>query len=120
MFLPELQRVRGNMRVVDRQHGMTLYVPDDPKGRARLTVNPAEAFERESFRSRRVDKATIVMACPRNRWKRERCTVGMVTQAFHYRAGERDRVARDFYSGALQKRHAKDQERLREARRAKR
>ena len=115
MFLPEVERVRDHYRVVDKQHGMTLYVPDDPRGRARLTVNPSEAFEKESFRSRRVDRATIVVACPLNRWKRGRCTTGMVSQAFHYRASERDRIARDFYSGRLQKRHAKDQERLREA-----
>lgn len=115
MFLPEVRRVRGHLRVVDRQHGMTLYVPDDPRGRARLVVNPSAAFERESFRSRRVDRATIIMACPLNYWERKRCAVGMVSQAFHYRAGERNRVARDFYSGRLQKRHKKDQERLREA-----
>lgn len=115
MFLPELKRVRDHVRVVDKQHGMTLYVPDDPKGRARLTVNPSEAFDEDSFRSRRVDRATVVVACPINRWERKRCSTGMVSQAFHYRAGERNRVTRDFFSGRLQKRHAKDQERLREA-----
>ena len=119
MFLPEVEKVRGHLRVVDRQHGMVLYVPVDPRGRTRLTVNPSDAFEKKSFRSRSVDRATIVIACPISRWKRERCTSGMVTQAFHYRPGERDRGARDFYSGRLQKRHAKDQERLREAQRAK-
>lgn len=119
MFLPEVQRVRDHLRVTDRQHGMTLYVPDNPQGRARLTVNPSEAFEKKSFRSRRVNRATIVVACPLNKWKRERCTVGMVSQAFHYGAGERNKVARDFYSGRLQKRHAKDQKRLRKTQEAK-
>lgn len=119
MFLPEVKRVRGCVRVVDRQHGMTLYVPDDPQGRARLTVNPSRAFEKESFRSRKVNRATIVTACPLSWWERERCKFGVVAQAYHYRAGERDKVTRDFYSGALQKRHRKDQERLKEAQEAR-
>ena len=120
MFLPETKKIRGHYIVVDRQHGMELVVPVDPKGRARLVVNPSESFEKESFRSRRVDRATVVMACPISRWERGRCRTGMVSQAFHYRAGERDRVVRDFYSGRLQKRHAKDQQRLREAQEARR
>lgn len=113
MFLPDVERVRGHLRVVDRQHGMTLYVPDDPRGRARLSVNPSERFEKPSFRSKRVNRATLVMACPVGQWKRQFCKSGMVVQAVHYSAGERDKVARDFYSGRLQERHKKGQERLR-------
>ena len=119
MFLPDVEKVRGHLRIVDRQHGMTLYVPVDPAGRARLSVNPSEKFERPSFRSRAVDRATLVMACPRSYWERQFCRGGMVIQAVHYRPGERNRVARDFYSGQLQTRHKRAQESLRSAERAR-
>lgn len=120
MFLPDVKTVRGMYRVTDRQHGMTLYVPLDPEGRTRLTVNPSEAFERPSFRSRRVNRATLVMACPVGCWQQDRCKDGMVVQAVHYRAGERDKVARDFYSGRLQVRHKRQQEVLEAAKQGRR
>jgi len=120
MFLPIRKGpvTRNYATLFDAQHNMTLHVPLAPGKRARLTVNPRTAFDRRSFRSKVVDRATLVLACPIGLWEpgKQLCRTSQVVQAVIYRASERDRVLRDFYSGKLQKRHRKDQERLETAR----
>ena len=115
MILPTVQTVRGYYRLVDSQHDMVFYSPVDPKLRPRLSVNRAEAFEKKSFRSRRVNRATLTFACPVGYWrpKPERCSGGLVVQAVLYVPGAGERVTREFMNGKLQLRHKRDQENLR-------
>lgn len=114
MFIPApTETARGYYRVVDEQHGMTLYLPYG-RGRARLAVNPIEAFQEKTLRSRRVNRATLTWGCPvGRRITRGMCEGGLVLQNVYYAEDETERIVREFFRGQLQERYLREQKKLR-------
>ena len=52
------------------------------KTTCRKRVADPKKFDRRSFRAKKVSKrTTIVFACPKGKYKRGRCSVGMKTQS---------------------------------------
>lgn len=60
-----------------------------PRGYTEKRKMPASRCARGSFRTVRRGRARIVVCCPRGKWKRNRCTVGMRAQSIMVRKRRR-------------------------------